>query len=135
MIVTLTVTVVSVISQQQQQHHQQQQQQQQQTTEATNPTTIKTPPPSTAATTATTTKQIGSPNCYNCLGCSSVDEGTTQVVEDEFMSCMTTLVLDSLLVIRGGSYEEHPDGECIGNTQTFSCWCTGECCNDKTIDY
>ncbi|CAL4096471.1 unnamed protein product [Meganyctiphanes norvegica] len=92
------------------------------------------PTPTEAVTTSATTELPGSSlQCYNCIGCSSVEEGTTPVVEDGFLSCMTTVFLDSSQVIRGGNYEEHPDGECIGNSETFSCWCSQDLCNNDQI--
>ncbi|CAL4132560.1 unnamed protein product, partial [Meganyctiphanes norvegica] len=98
------------------------------------PTTVATSNPPSPTTVATTTSEPpASLSCYNCVGCSSVEEGATSVIEDEFISCMTTVFLDSALVIRGGGYEEHPDGECVGHKEALECWCDKDLCNDDQI--
>ncbi|CAL4114266.1 unnamed protein product, partial [Meganyctiphanes norvegica] len=110
------------------------------TTATTEPTTTSTPPPpattkppTTDASTETTSEHTL--RCFNCIGCSNVEEGDTAVIEDEFLACMTAVVLDSGVVIRGGSYEEHPDGECVGNTGTIECWCNQDLCNKDPLYY
>ncbi|CAL4151571.1 unnamed protein product [Meganyctiphanes norvegica] len=108
------------------------------TTEATTTTVTTTPaPPTTDATTTmtTTSDPVHGVKCFSCVGCFNVEEGTTPVVEDGFTSCMTTVYWqDRSQVIRGGSYQEHPDGECIGNTEQFSCWCSTDLCNADAMD-
>ncbi|CAL4122324.1 unnamed protein product [Meganyctiphanes norvegica] len=111
------------------------------TTEATTTTTTTvttTPTPLTThvtTTLATTSVPLQNIKCYSCVGCFIVEEGTTPVVEDGFTSCMTTVYQDRSQVIRGGSYEEHPDGECIGNKEAFSCWCSSkDLCNADAMD-
>ncbi|CAL4122200.1 unnamed protein product, partial [Meganyctiphanes norvegica] len=105
------------------------------TTEVTTPTTSNPTASTTDAITPTTSQPSYSLTCYNCIGCFSVDEGTTEVIEDEFMSCMTTVFLDRSQVIRAGSHEEHPDGECVGNEETISCWCSQDLCNKDQMDF
>ncbi|CAL4179628.1 unnamed protein product [Meganyctiphanes norvegica] len=71
--------------------------------------------------------------CYHCIDCGTVEEGTTPIIEDNFPSCSTILLLGSNEVIRGGSYDAHPDGECATTTDSVQCWCNGDLCNKNTI--
>ncbi|CAL4211672.1 unnamed protein product, partial [Meganyctiphanes norvegica] len=93
----------------------------------------------TEATTSTTTKPAHTTNpygylkCYDCLGCPSVGENTTTVVEGPYQSCLT-IVDNAHTVFRAGSYEEHPDGECVENTESISCWYSEDLCNDQQVD-
>ncbi|CAL4061084.1 unnamed protein product [Meganyctiphanes norvegica] len=96
------------------------------------------PTPTTEGTTMTTTSSsTAAPvtlKCYQCINCGHVDNDTP-VIEGEYLSCVTTTVLESAEVIRGGSSKEHPDGECSQNTATLSCWCSEDLCNDITIEF
>ncbi|CAL4152829.1 unnamed protein product [Meganyctiphanes norvegica] len=53
-----------------------------------------TPGTTEAITTTVTTTPATPTKCYSCIGCFSVEEGTTPVVEDGFTSCMTTVYQD-----------------------------------------
>ncbi|CAL4177386.1 unnamed protein product [Meganyctiphanes norvegica] len=98
-------------------------------------TTAEPTSPTTDASPATTIDPAANLSCYNCMNCASVDEDTTPTIEDNFLSCSTILVLESGLVIRGGSYDAHPDGECVTNTATVQCWCTSDICTRNSIRY
>ncbi|CAL4126413.1 unnamed protein product, partial [Meganyctiphanes norvegica] len=98
-------------------------------------TTSKPSQSTSSATTLTSAKPPGSLRCYNCINCSSVDEDSTDVLEDEFLACTTIIFLDSTEVIRGGTYDEHPDGECVEHTASVSCWCSHDLCNNYPIDF
>ncbi|CAL4094661.1 unnamed protein product, partial [Meganyctiphanes norvegica] len=84
-------------------------------------------------TTSSSTTSPATLKCYECINCDNVDDATP-VIEGEYMSCVTTIMLESGEVIRGGSSEEHPDGECSQNAATLSCWCSKDICNGNTID-
>ncbi|CAL4088897.1 unnamed protein product, partial [Meganyctiphanes norvegica] len=71
--------------------------------------------------------------CYQCIDCAIVDEDTTPVVEDKYLSCASTVFMNSTEVIRSGSYEEHTDGECIQHMETLTCWCSQDLCNNDQI--
>ncbi|CAL4083283.1 unnamed protein product, partial [Meganyctiphanes norvegica] len=79
------------------------------------PTTPGTtePPTTTDATPATTSESTTTLSCYHCIDCDTVDEDTTPIVEDNFLSCSTIAFLNNGEVIRGGSQDAHPDGECL----------------------
>ncbi|CAL4153325.1 unnamed protein product, partial [Meganyctiphanes norvegica] len=84
----------------------------------------------------TTTSSTTSPatlTCYECINCGHIDDATPVIV-GEYMSCVTTILLESAEVIRGGSSKEHSDGECSQNTATLSCWCSEDLCNGNTIE-
>ncbi|CAL4214768.1 unnamed protein product, partial [Meganyctiphanes norvegica] len=97
-------------------------------TEAT--TTVLPPHTTTSFSTNTPAKR----KCYQCINCGHV-EASTPVIEDAFLSCMTTMVLESAEVIRSGSYTEYPDGECVAHTETLSCYCSKDLCNDINIEF
>ncbi|CAL4209008.1 unnamed protein product [Meganyctiphanes norvegica] len=112
------------------------------TTEHTTGTT--TDSLTTIETTPATTTEPSSPSttssdpaitlrCYHCIDCGTVDEDTAPIIEDNFLSCSTIMILESVEVIRGGSYDAHPDGECVEHTESLSCWCNGDLCNKHTI--
>ncbi|CAL4160459.1 unnamed protein product, partial [Meganyctiphanes norvegica] len=108
------------------------------TTEPSTPTSITTTAPTTeestpiTVTTSTTTSDLPSLTlkCFHCIDCADVDEDSTPIIEDEFLSCSTIVFLNSAEVIRGGSYDEHPDGMCLEHTGSVSCWCSQDLCND-----
>ncbi|CAL4151182.1 unnamed protein product, partial [Meganyctiphanes norvegica] len=85
------------------------------------------------STDATTIVPATSLRCFHCIDCATVSEGTTPIIEDQFLSCSTIVFLNSAEVIRGGTYEEHPDGECVEHTGSVSCWCSENLCNSYTI--
>ncbi|CAL4252422.1 unnamed protein product [Meganyctiphanes norvegica] len=97
------------------------------TTDATT-TTAEPPSPTTDVTPATL-------SCYYCIDCATVDEDTTPIVEDNFLSCTTIVIVESSLVIRGGSYDAQSDGKCVENKGSLQCWCTGDSCNKNAISY
>ncbi|CAL4121028.1 unnamed protein product [Meganyctiphanes norvegica] len=105
------------------------------TTTYTSTTTAEPPSPTTDATLATTSDPAATFSCYNCMDCATVDEDTTPIIEDKFLSCSTIVILESVVVIRGGNYDAHPDGECVTNTGSVQCWCTGDICNRNSIRY
>ncbi|CAL4152710.1 unnamed protein product [Meganyctiphanes norvegica] len=99
-------------------------------------TTIDTSPATTtepASPTTTSSDPATTLRCYHCIDCGTVDEDTTPIIEDNFLSCSTIMILESVEVIRGGSYAAHPDGECVEHTESLSCWCNGDLCNKHTI--
>ncbi|CAL4065488.1 unnamed protein product [Meganyctiphanes norvegica] len=100
------------------------------------PTSIDTSPVTTTDPTSPTTTSSDPATtlrCYHCIDCGTVDEDTTPIIEDNFLSCSTIMILESVEVIRGGSYDAHPDGECVEHTESLSCWCNGDLCNKHTI--
>ncbi|CAL4191711.1 unnamed protein product, partial [Meganyctiphanes norvegica] len=82
------------------------------TTEEMTLTTSNQPPPTTDASTLASTPSPASLTCYECLGCSSIDSSTPVISDASYQSCVTTVSLNSGNVFRGGSYDQHPDGEC-----------------------
>ncbi|CAL4162880.1 unnamed protein product [Meganyctiphanes norvegica] len=118
------------------------------TTDATSATTSNSQPPTLYSTTSittnpqptttediitTTTEAAGNLKCYNCIDCGTED--STPIIEDKFLSCSTIVFLNSGEVIRSGSFDEHPDGECVEHTASVSCWCTDNLCNNFTISF
>ncbi|CAL4122142.1 unnamed protein product [Meganyctiphanes norvegica] len=90
----------------------------------------QTPTTDAASTTLpSTTSSPDSLACYQCVGCSSVDSSTPVISDASYQSCVTTVVLNSGNVIRDGSYDQHPDGECAQDEETKSCWCSSNRCN------
>ncbi|CAL4173282.1 unnamed protein product, partial [Meganyctiphanes norvegica] len=103
------------------------------TTTDTTPAAATTEPLTT--TFATTSESTTTLSCYHCIDCDTVDEGTTPIIEDNFLSCSTIAFLNSAAVIRGGSYDAHPDGECVITSSTVTCWCNGDLCNKHTLGF
>ncbi|CAL4128746.1 unnamed protein product, partial [Meganyctiphanes norvegica] len=98
------------------------------------------PPPLTTDTTTLTTsnpppRTTDDTNiaCYQCMGCSSLDPSTPVISDANYQSCVTTVFLSDSNVIRGATYDQHPDGECIQTTEILSCWCTSSLCNNNQI--
>ncbi|CAL4062135.1 unnamed protein product [Meganyctiphanes norvegica] len=99
------------------------------TTIETTTLTTTNPPTTDASTISPDTL-----TCYQCMGCSSVDSSTPVNSDTSYQSCVTTISLSSGYVIRGGSYDQHPDGECAQHTEIITCWCsTKDLCNDEDI--
>ncbi|CAL4181390.1 unnamed protein product [Meganyctiphanes norvegica] len=90
------------------------------------------PTPGTSTTTEVTTTSPGILSCYECIGCPSVDSSTPVFSDASYLSC-TTVVLNDANVIRGGSYDHHPDGECAQDDGILSCWCSSNLCNNIKI--
>ncbi|CAL4083909.1 unnamed protein product, partial [Meganyctiphanes norvegica] len=104
------------------------------TTEVTTLTTTNPPPPTTDDTTYTSTTTPGILSCYECIGCPSVDSSTPVISDASYLSCTTVVtVLNDANVIRGGSYDHHPDGECAEDSEIVYCWCTSNLCNNIKI--
>ncbi|CAL4177196.1 unnamed protein product [Meganyctiphanes norvegica] len=97
--------------------------------------TTTEPLTTTYTTPATTSESTTTLSCYHCIDCNTVDEDTTPIIEDNFLSCSTISFLNSAEVIRGGSQGAHPDGECLVTTATVTCWCNGDLCNKHTIGF
>ncbi|CAL4188365.1 unnamed protein product [Meganyctiphanes norvegica] len=89
------------------------------------------PTPGTSTTTELTTTS-GILSCYECIGCPNVDSSTPVISDASYLSC-TTVVLNDANVIRGGSYDHHPDGECAQDDDILSCWCSSNFCNNIKI--
>ncbi|CAL4059745.1 unnamed protein product, partial [Meganyctiphanes norvegica] len=87
---------------------------------------------STSEPEATTTEGSGL-ICYHCADCSNIDDSIPVIQDSSFSSCVSTVFLNSEHVIRGGSKEPRPDGECEQFEATFSCWCSSDNCNDQTF--
>ncbi|CAL4126398.1 unnamed protein product [Meganyctiphanes norvegica] len=102
-------------------------------TTSTDETTLTTSKPPSPTTDATSTTSPDSLACYQCVGCTAVDSSTPVISDASYQSCVTTISLSSGNVIRGASYDQHSDGECIQNTVSLFCWCSEGLCNDKTI--
>merc|ERR1711970_657049 len=102
-------------------------------TEPTTESTTKIITSNTETTSLTSTKPSGGLKCYQCIACDTVDDSTPVVSDETYRSCVTTAFLNSAEVIRGGNYDEHPDGECAQHTESLSCWCTSDICNDKVF--
>ncbi|CAL4110766.1 unnamed protein product, partial [Meganyctiphanes norvegica] len=100
------------------------------TTEVT--TTTNPPPLTTDDTTLTSTTTPGILSCYECIGCPNVDSSTPVISDASYLSC-TTVVLNDANVIRGGSHEHHPDGECTVDSEIVYCWCSSNLCNNIKI--
>ncbi|CAL4228040.1 unnamed protein product [Meganyctiphanes norvegica] len=94
------------------------------------PTTTGNPLTSTYAT----TEPPASLTCYECIGCATVDSSTPVISNASYQSCLTTVFLNSSNVVRGGSYDQHPDGECAEHAETLSCWCLQNLCNNKEFE-
>ncbi|CAL4229961.1 unnamed protein product, partial [Meganyctiphanes norvegica] len=107
------------------------------TTEATSLTTKEPISTTTDDIAITTTNQLEWLKCYNCIDCSSVDESTPVIEDENFITCVTIMVVISkeVDVVRGGSYDEYVDGECVQHSEIFSCWCTSNLCNDKKFGH
>ncbi|CAL4091867.1 unnamed protein product, partial [Meganyctiphanes norvegica] len=103
------------------------------TTEDTTVTMTQQPPHTTANTTPISTATPVTLKCFQCNPCGHVDDNTL-VTEDEYLSCVTTMDLESAEVIRGGSYKGHSDGQCAQNSETVSCWCSSDLCNNSIIE-
>jgi len=110
------------------------------TTTSTTSTTTTTPSttseaPTTTLSTTTESSSGGSLTCYNCFDCPSIDQNSTPVVEDEeFLTCVTSVLLNIKdEVVRGGSFDDRQDGECVQFDGVFSCWCTSSLCNGNIV--
>ncbi|CAL4123376.1 unnamed protein product [Meganyctiphanes norvegica] len=104
-------------------------------TEHTTPTTEHTTP----TTTPTTTRAPGEGlNCYSCVACPSVDENTPTLQLDEYTICVTSFFGGNApnsrsVVVRGGSSENHVDGECFMHDGMMDCYCGSNLCNDQNV--
>ncbi|CAL4117566.1 unnamed protein product [Meganyctiphanes norvegica] len=96
-------------------------------------TTTNPPPPTTDETTFPSTTSPISLTCYHCVGCSSIDSSTPVISDASYQSCVMTVILNSGNVIRDGSYDQHPDGECVEYMDVLSCWCSSSICNNIEI--
>ncbi|CAL4069473.1 unnamed protein product [Meganyctiphanes norvegica] len=84
-----------------------------------------------ATTTTTTTQQPPSKglSCYSCVDCPTVDESTTVVFDEDFLTCVTIMTCPET-VVRSGGLDAYPDGECYVNDGTILfCHCTTSLCN------
>ncbi|CAL4124525.1 unnamed protein product, partial [Meganyctiphanes norvegica] len=96
-------------------------------------TTAVLPSHTTDTTTLIPTNSPATVKCFQCIACGHVDDNTP-ISEDEYTSCVTTVLLESAKVNRGGSYKDHPDGECAQLTETLTCWCSNDLCNNISIE-
>ncbi|CAL4197575.1 unnamed protein product [Meganyctiphanes norvegica] len=96
-------------------------------------TNITTAAPTTLASTnePITTTEGSSLICYHCVDCSSIDDSTPVIQDPAFSSCVSTVFLTSTEVVRGGTRELRPDGECEQYNSILSCWCSTDFCNDE----
>ncbi|CAL4089367.1 unnamed protein product, partial [Meganyctiphanes norvegica] len=67
-------------------------------------------------------------SCYNCVDCSTVDENTTIVFDENFLTCVTIMTSHET-IIRSGGFEAYPDGECYTEGTVTYCHCTTSLCN------
>ncbi|CAL4157988.1 unnamed protein product, partial [Meganyctiphanes norvegica] len=98
-----------------------------QTTSTTDPTTL------TPVSTEPPTPSNPTLRCYTCVDCPEVED-STHVIEGDFLTCVSTIFLNSAEVIRSGSHEDQPD-ECIHHAETLSCYCSSDLCNDYTLEF
>ncbi|CAL4060851.1 unnamed protein product [Meganyctiphanes norvegica] len=94
------------------------------------PTTTTHPPTSNQPPT-----QPGPLQCYSCLDCSIVSDGTKVETSEDFLTCFTAVELGSgHLVIRGGSPDYYEDGACRHEgEETFICYCGSNLCNSSPL--
>ncbi|CAL4145487.1 unnamed protein product, partial [Meganyctiphanes norvegica] len=73
--------------------------------------------------------------CYACLGCGTVTEDTPTAVSQDYQSCYTSVIADSVtrehLVLRGGDEVPHVDGDCRHEYGAFICYCSTNLCNQE----
>ncbi|CAL4228685.1 unnamed protein product [Meganyctiphanes norvegica] len=95
-------------------------------------------PSTTYASSTLTTMKLSTPgsslSCYSCIDCPTVDVSTPVVEDASFVTCVSTVLLSSgTEVVRGGSDEDHTDGECLQHSESLMCWCSSDLCNDGTF--
>ncbi|CAL4122798.1 unnamed protein product, partial [Meganyctiphanes norvegica] len=97
-------------------------------------TTIQTNITTTTLPNPTTTPIPGEGvRCYNCVNCPTVDGSTTIIQRPGHKTCSTGIFLTNSMVVRGSSDKTHPDGECTDEGDAFTCFCTGDLCNDDSF--
>ncbi|CAL4135673.1 unnamed protein product [Meganyctiphanes norvegica] len=96
---------------------------------------ITTEPLSTTILPPVSTTPVKTLNCYSCFNCAIVDSDTPVADNGDYKACFTSLthIGTEAVVIRGGDYDEHGDGECDHENSTFTCYCTGDLCNDAEV--
>ncbi|CAL4066510.1 unnamed protein product [Meganyctiphanes norvegica] len=104
-----------------------------QTTSTTDPTTLTPATREPTTSNPTTTEPVATLRCYTCVDCPKVED-STPVIEGDFLTCVSTIFLNSAEVIRSGSHEDQPD-ECIHHAETLSCYCSSDLCNDYTLEF
>ncbi|CAL4114873.1 unnamed protein product, partial [Meganyctiphanes norvegica] len=101
----------------------------------TMPASVTTQPMESSTTTQpgdTTTKQPSEDlQCYTCVNCPTVGDNTALVSDPEYNTCFTMMFLDGNTVYRGGSTVVEEDGHCIMQTDSMTCFCTHDACNDQ----
>ncbi|CAL4122797.1 unnamed protein product, partial [Meganyctiphanes norvegica] len=72
--------------------------------------------------------------CYSCLNCPTVDGSTNVIQRPDHNTCSTAIYLTNSMVLRGSSDKSHDNGECIDEGDAFTCFCTGDLCNDDSFN-
>ncbi|CAL4088153.1 unnamed protein product, partial [Meganyctiphanes norvegica] len=96
------------------------------------PTKTTTSNESTSTPITTTTGGSGL-ICYHCVNCSNIEDTTPVIQDSAFSLCVSTVFLNSGEVVRGGTKEQRPDGECEQYNYMLTCWCSLDFCNNKTF--